>query len=141
VQVALTGGGSTPAGVQDFARRAQPLSAPSLSFPKDGSTNERLTSNTLSWAGTAVQNDIYFGATSPPPLVTSNLNAGFYALPQLNPCSTCYWKVVAKDSTGSASSPTWSFTTTPSVSPLGITQPGVRAVLCYWRERVNYSRF
>jgi hypothetical protein len=93
----------------------QALTAPVLLDPPNGATGVRL--NSLSWNGTVLlQNDVYFGTSSPPPLVASNISAGFYLLPILDSCTTYYWKVVAKDSTGTASSPVFSFTTIPAVS-------------------------
>jgi hypothetical protein len=111
------GGSSPPAFAEDTARITQALTAPTLVQPGNGITGARLTQNGLSWSGTgALLNDIYFGTTSPPPIFAIGQYGTEYLLPPLNPCTTYYWKVVAKDSTGSASSPTWSFTTLPSVS-------------------------
>ena len=62
--------------------------------------------------------DIYFGTTSPPPLVVTDYGSTTFALGPLDSGTTYYWKIVAHDSppTGkeyskSATSPIWSFET------------------------------
>ncbi|MBN2066527.1 MAG: PKD domain-containing protein [Candidatus Thermoplasmatota archaeon] len=60
--------------------------------------------------------DVYFGTTSPPPLVNSGYVNTTFALGNLEPTTTYYWKIVAKDSaptgdTKVTSSPIWMFTT------------------------------
>jgi hypothetical protein len=56
--------------------------------------------------------DVYFGTTAPPPLVSSNQPATTYNPGTLNPSTTYYWRIVARDSLeATTSGPTWSFTT------------------------------
>ena len=53
--------------------------------------------------------DLYLGTSANPPLFASNLSSTSY-LPTLQPNTTYYWKVVAKNGTGSsAPSEVWSF--------------------------------
>ena len=53
--------------------------------------------------------DLYLGTTANPPLFASNITSTSY-LPELQPNTTYYWKVVAKNGTGSsAPSEVWSF--------------------------------
>ena len=55
--------------------------------------------------------DVYFGLSSPPPLVT-NTTATNFTPGMLNATKKYYWKIVAKTTDGAAtSSPIWSFTT------------------------------
>lgn len=79
--------------------------------PLDGETDVTL-NTVLQWD--AVQDasdyDVYFGTNTSPPLVSTQ-NTTQYT-PSLNFNTTYYWKIVPKNSMGSASScPVWSFTT------------------------------
>lgn len=77
---------------------------------------------TLKWYGGpwAHKYDVYFGTSSPPPLVAANLALGpsesstqkqSYTSPPLTPGRTYYWKVVGKTMANkTASSAIWSFT-------------------------------
>lgn len=86
------------------------------------------TSVTLNWEGGfwAWKYDIYFGTTSNPPLIASNVNTGFpgpsttetFTLPPLQPGTTYFWRIVGKTMANmEASSPVWSFTIAGSGSP------------------------
>ena len=91
-----------------------PASAPS---PANGALGVSL-SPTLSWtAGAgATSHDVYFGVTSPPPLVTNT--AGATHIPgTLLPNKKYFWKVVAKIGGGTAGSGIWSFTTQAGLVP------------------------
>ena len=80
--------------------------------PGDGATGV-LTNQTLSWAISAETDsyDVYFG-TSTNPLFLGNVIGTSYALPTLNPNTTYYWKIVAKNNCGNSTSGSlWSFTT------------------------------
>ena len=68
---------------------------------------------TLTWAPCAEANsyDAYFG-TSTNPLFVGNVIGTSYALPTLNPNTTYYWKIVAKNNCGNSSTGSlWSFKT------------------------------
>lgn len=95
---------------------------------------------TLQWEGGfwAWRYDVYFGTTSNPPLLTSNLNTGFpgpgtpetYTLPTLQPGTTYFWKIVGKTMANmTTSSPVWSFTVpgsgTPPSAPAGLVAQAV----------------
>lgn len=71
----------------------------------------------LSWsggdpdAGDTVTYDVYFGTSTPPPLVSDDQSATTYD-PALSYTTTYYWKIVATDNHGaSAEGPLWDFTT------------------------------
>ena len=107
--VAKAGGKSTSSPVWSFTT-GNP--APSEPLPANGATGVMRTP-TLRWVQGmgASSYDVYFGLTSPPPLVT-NTTATTFAPGTLSPTRKYYWKVVAKTSGGAVtSSPIWSFTT------------------------------
>ncbi len=85
--------------------------APVLTAPASGATGVSLTP-ALSWgaAPRAASYDVYFGATSPPPLVT-NVTGTTYNPGTLSVNTVYYWTIVAKNVYGATSSATWSFTT------------------------------
>ncbi len=94
---------------------------PSNLFPVNGSTGVSSVL-TLSWmAGSgATSYDVYFGASSPPSFV-ANTTQTTYNPGTLNGATNYYWKIVAKDSVGSTSSATWSFTTVwPNRTPTAV---------------------
>ncbi len=74
------------------------------------------TNATLSWtpAVGATWYDVYFG-TSPSPSFAASTTAFTFSPGPLSPGTTYYWRVVANNAAGAASSATWSFST--------ITQP------------------
>ena len=86
-------------------------SAPSSPAPGSGATAVS-TAPTLSWAASsnATSYDVYFGTSSSPSLATTVTSAS-YKPGSLAISTPYYWRVVAKNSAGSTSSATWSFTT------------------------------
>ena len=126
-----------------------PLPPTSLcNLPANGGVAVPTTGLSLSfYAGLWAHNyDIYFGTTPNPPLLEADKHLGpsqystdyrYYALPQLQPGTVYYWKVVSKTMANlTAAGPVWSFRTAggpnllPSVtltSPAGgatFTAPG-----------------
>ncbi|MGH9411656.1 MAG: phospholipase D-like domain-containing protein [Vicinamibacterales bacterium] len=103
-----------------------PPDVPTYNTPSDGATGIATSGISLSWyAGPWGQlYDIYFGTSSNPPLVASNVQLGpsqsttdyrTYALPALQSGTTYYWKIVTKTMAYvTATGPVWSFTTTGS---------------------------
>ncbi len=91
-----------------------PPPAPVLTAPADGATALAIPL-TLSWQAStgATSYSVYFGATSPPPLVTST-TATSYNPGTLSLGTLYYWSVTAVNSAGSTSSAIWSFQTTSS---------------------------
>ncbi len=97
--------------------------APSSPAPANGATGVP-TNPTLSWTGSdgATSYDVYFGTSSTPPLLSNTTTASF-APGALSLGIAYYWRVVAKNSSGTNSSPVWSFTTSttagvPTVGPV-----------------------
>ncbi len=87
--------------------------------PSNGATGVS-TTPTLTWSSVsgATSYDVYFGTSSNPPYVT-NVGTASYSPGTLNPNTTYYWKIVPKNSCGSASGcSVWSFTTGSSSSCL-----------------------
>jgi len=104
--------------------------APQISSPVSGALGIG-TSVTLSWEGGywAHKYDIYFGTTSPPPLVVEDYMPGSatagisskkesYIFSSLTPGTTYYWKIVSKTMANmTKNGTTWNFTTSGGVPP------------------------
>lgn len=106
--------------VWNFTTLCTPPSCASNPNPSNGATGTS-TSPTLSWSSVsgATSYDVYFGTSSSPPLVT-NVSNTQYSPGNLNSNTTYYWKIVPKNSCGSASGcSVWSFTT--GTAPLSCT--------------------
>lgn len=95
----------------------QPPNTPSYINPENHATDAYL-DDCLIWtggdpdSGDTVTYDIYFGTTSPPPLLVSDFSLTDYQLNTMEPITTYYWKIVAKDNHGATSTgPIWDFTT------------------------------
>jgi phosphatidylserine/phosphatidylglycerophosphate/cardiolipin synthase-like enzyme len=94
-------GGSTP----------QAPAAPSGPSPATGASATD-TSMTLSWtAAGATRYDVHFGSINPPPLASENQTEATFEVSSLGEGVTYYWRVIAKNDTGSTTGPVWSFTT------------------------------
>jgi PLD-like domain len=120
-----------------------PPNAPSNRAPASGS-NVSTSTATLTWYGGpwAHNYDIYFGPSSNPPLIASNVNLGpsatsttlqKFTTPALTAGTTYYWKIVSKTMANrTARGPLWSFTagvgSTGSSLPSGWSHAGVGAV-------------
>ncbi len=99
-----------------------PPNQPSNPNPADNATAISINTN-LSWTcsdpdGDPLTYDVYFGTSSNPPLVNSNLSGATYIPGALNSSTTYYWKINAEDDHGNSTSGNiWNFTTeTTSVS-------------------------
>ena len=99
--------------------------APTNPSPASGATASSLTP-TLSWSASsgATSYDVYFG-TSSSPAIAGTTTGESYSPGALTAGGTYYWKVVAKNSAGSASSAVLSFTTPSSTTPSSTTPPPV----------------
>ena len=129
-----------------FPNTSAPL-APTLLYPSDGAW--AFTNEVLSWAptlgaGDADAYDVYLGTSSDPPLEISDLTATTYD-PDLQPGTTYYWKVVAKNQIGNTASAIWSFKTptatqlaesfeSTSFPPAGWANPGT------WLRSTSYYK-
>ncbi|UCD13978.1 MAG: hypothetical protein JSW60_00745 [Thermoplasmatales archaeon] len=102
--------------VSSVCKSNNPPYVPSNPYPPNGSTNVSI-SSCLHWTGGDPDGDlvtynIYFGNTSPPPLVISNISITFFCPDVLEHNTTYYWKIVAEDEHGAKSEgPLWHFTT------------------------------
>jgi uncharacterized repeat protein (TIGR01451 family) len=117
-QVSVSGGGSAPAGASDPTTIAGPPPAPVLSSPANGSTGVPASAG-LSWQASAgaASYDVYFGTLSTPPLA-GNTTSTSYSPGGLTAGATYYWRIVARNGSGSAASATWSFTAGAAVMGL-----------------------
>ena len=96
----------------------RPPNTPSNPSPGNGGS-DIIVEASLSWTGgdpdwfNSVSYDLYFGTSSPPPLIVGNQSETTYDPPGLLDFDeTYYWKIVSWDDEGaSTSGPQWSFTT------------------------------
>ncbi len=100
---------------------------PSNPIPPDGATNISI-EVTLNWVcgdpdpGDKVTFDVYFGTTTPPQKVASNVTEYNPGILDFN--TTYYWQIVAWDNYGaSTEGPVWSFTTIPAFIDVEIVGP------------------
>ncbi len=110
-------GANTTGPIWDFTTESNnPPNPPSNPSPADEATNVDLDAD-LSWAcsdpdGDTVTYDVYFGNSTPPPLVSSGQSLASYDPGTLSYGTTYYWQIVAEDEHGdSTSGQIWSFTT------------------------------
>ncbi len=95
---------------------------PSDPYPENGSTNVDINVD-LSWSGgdpdgDPVTYDVYFGTTSPPPIVESNQSNTTYDPGTLDFETTYYWKIIAWDNQSAFNeSLIWEFTTQSNTPP------------------------
>ena len=94
-----------------------PPNVPSDPDPSDGETDVTIY-KTLTWTGgdpnegDTVTYDVYFGTSSPPPLVDEDLTKTSYKPDTMDLGTTYYWQIVSEDSLGlTTDGPIWSFTT------------------------------
>src|SRR4051812_34143958 len=105
-----------------FAAPPPPAAATSP-LPATGATGVA-TGTGLSWAAAsrAQRYDVYFGTSSPLTRVSADQTATMFQPTALTPSTTYFWRVDAKNSSGTTTGATWSFTTVP-----GATAPGAPA--------------
>ena len=85
--------------------------APVVPSPANTATGVS-TNPTLSWSASgATSYDVAFGSTNPPPTVVSGASGASYAPPALTNATTYFWRIVARNASGSTTGAVWSFTT------------------------------
>jgi predicted secreted protein len=95
---------------------------PSVPIPENNSVNVDIDTN-ISWTGgdpeeNIVTYDVYFGATSPPPLVSENQYSNVYVPGLLEYDTGYYWKIISTDEFGLLTEgPIWIFTTKLNYPP------------------------
>ena len=129
----------------------RPPNVPSGPSPANGATSVDVNKD-LSWVGgdpdpthDQVTYDVYFGTTSPPPLVSSDQSTLTYDPGTMAYSTPYYWQIVATDNhNASSNGPIWSFTTManpnhPPMSP-DITGPAtgkIKTTLTYVLSAVD----
>jgi Zn-dependent metalloprotease len=112
---ARNAGGSTPGPVWSFTTAAPNVpsapGAPALIGPVDGASGLP-TNPLLTWAAAtgATSYDLALGTVNPPPTLDTGINSTAY-MPTLAGDTTYFWRVTARNASGSTPSPVWSFTT------------------------------
>ncbi|RAM59306.1 hypothetical protein DS67_07245, partial [Mesotoga sp. SC_4PWA21] len=91
--------------------------------PANGATEVQINVVLIWTAKNATVFDVYFGTDANPPLLSPNQTAMTYSPVALDPGTTYYWKVVAKDGDKQKEGPLWSFTTGSAPSDLNYTDP------------------
>ncbi|RJQ56701.1 MAG: choice-of-anchor D domain-containing protein [Nitrospiraceae bacterium] len=100
----------------------QPVQVEPLDSSADIALNPQLSwmASADSDPGDVVTYDVYLGTTPNPKLIVSGYQSTAYSI-TLNPLTTYYWKIVARDNhNASAEGPVWSFTTTTDGDADGI---------------------
>jgi len=118
-------GGETPSPEWSFTTNNELPTIPNTPSPMHDSVSQNL-ALILSWEcedynpNDTLVYDIYFGATTPPPLVKSNNASREYSVSGLDIDKTYYWKIVARDNascgTHETISPIWKFRTKAEVT-------------------------
>lgn len=110
---AIGSGGSTAGVVWSFTTAASALPGPATNPVPANGASAVTTTTTLGWtaAAGATGYDVAFGATNPPPTVSSNQSATAYAPGTLASSTTYFWQVTARNASGSTPGAVWSFTT------------------------------
>ena len=117
-QTGVSGGGGTTAGANDFTLiTPQAPVAPVPLAPANGATGVTL-APTLSWraSSAATSYDVYLGTSAAPAFVATTVGMSYSPGP-LSVGTAYYWKVTARNVSGTADSATWSFTTATSPIP------------------------
>jgi uncharacterized repeat protein (TIGR01451 family) len=118
-QALVGGGGSAAASASDPTNVLVSPAPPTLVSPANGAIGVSL-ATTLMWNPSpgATSYDVYFGTLGWPPLVVTTGQTSYTPAAGSLMTSTLYfWRVVAKNSSGSGPSPVWSFTTPTMPQP------------------------
>jgi VCBS repeat-containing protein len=127
---------STTGPIWNFTTRPNdPPNVPSDPVPALGSTSVGINSN-LRWTGgdpddDPVTYDLYFGTTTPPPLIDQNLTSNAYEPGTLNYSTTYYWKIISFDQFDTKTEgPIWYFSTEENTNknPLRPTVTGIQGI-------------
>jgi len=127
---------STIGPVWNFTTRTNsPPYTPSNPVPENGAKNVVIIAD-LGWDGgdpdgDPVTYDIFFGKTSPPPLIEENYSTNTYKPGTMNYSTTYYWKIIAYDQFDTMSvGPIWNFTTEDKVNkaPIRPTITGTKGI-------------
>ena len=137
---------SSPSSVPAIATDPTDVSAlppPVIVSPLAGQTGVSV-ATPLTWnpAAGATSYDVYFGTSAPPPLVTSVAGTSYTPPTALALGTVYYWRIVARNAAGSASSPTASFITAAAPSYTGKVESATCSAITGYaadRSRLNQS--
>jgi hypothetical protein len=117
--VARNDSGTTSGPVWSFTTGAAPPpppGTPASPSPANGSTGVG-TTPTMTWTSTGASSyDVRFGTTNPPPQVSSNQASASFAPSTLSNNTQYFWQITARNTSGTATGPIWSFTTVPAAA-------------------------
>ena len=108
--------GSSMRCLRDIEQQNQAPELPSAPAPENSAVNQTIESN-LSWTctdpeGDPLTYDVYFGAESTPPMVSSGQTEVIYDPGILENSTQYFWKIIAHDNQGNTTEgEVWSFTT------------------------------
>ncbi len=113
--VAKNGAGNAESPVFSFTTAVAAPGAPSLTAPANGASGITAPVS-LTWNSAigATSYDVYFGTTSTPPLVQADTTSTNYSATTAAG-TTYFWKIAAKNTTGTTNSAVFSFTTAVAV--------------------------
>jgi hypothetical protein len=115
--VARNGSGSTPGPVWSFQTVVVPPATPNSPTPVDGATGVS-TTTTLSWSAAGASTfDVLVGTSEPLSPVSTGLTSPTYSPSGLVANTTYFWRIIAHNSNGDTTGPTWSFTTAVAPPP------------------------
>jgi PKD domain len=94
-----------------IAASAQMPGMPSSPNPANGATAIGMTP-TLTWTDSgATSYDVQLGTTNPPPQIAAGMTSTSYVPGALTAGTNYFWRIVARNSSGTTTGPVWSFTT------------------------------
>ena len=106
--------GTTTGPVWAFSTQAPPPSAPSTPTPTAGIESPDAVRRAVVDRIRRGVVRVFVRTTNPPAQAASNLATSNYSASGLAQGTTYFWRVVAKNSTGSTAGPVWSFSTVPA---------------------------
>jgi regulation of enolase protein 1 (concanavalin A-like superfamily) len=111
----LLGDAANATDLSDLFARFPPVT-PSTPSPADAAS--AVSSNAmLKWSSSGGRDNVYFGASNPPPLVATGVSTRSYVPAPLTPGVQYYWQIVSNTTAGITNSPVWTFSVGATALP------------------------